>query len=183
LYVVLVTLAGVVIIDCIYLLSQRLLPAPVDFIEGLKILKPQGVWSFLITFLGICVVVPIAEELVFRGIVQRVFSRNMNPIIAFILAGIVFGGIHLDAHLLISISCFGIILGFIFYATNNLTYTILSHAVFNTVAFVQLSTTSPDLLETPPFYVRDVRFIIVSAILLFFFLRKIKKGGSYKETP
>jgi membrane protease YdiL (CAAX protease family) len=177
-YVLVATILTVVIIDFIYILSQRLFPVPSDFMESLELLKPDGAYSFIITFVGLCVVVPIAEELVFRGLVQQVFNRNMNDVLAFVIAGIFFGVIHLNAHLLISICAYGVFLGYIFYATRNLTYTILSHAVFNSVSFIQLASTSPEHFTEPPFYVQDAWLIIASAVLLAFFLRKLKK-----ETP
>jgi membrane protease YdiL (CAAX protease family) len=182
-YVLVSTLLMVVIIDFIYILSQRLFPVPSGFMESLEILKPTGPGSFVVTFVGLCIVVPIAEELVFRGLVQQVFSRNMNEVLAFVVAGLFFGVIHLNAHLLISICIYGIFLGFIFYATGNLIYTIISHAAFNTVSFIQLASTSPEQFSDPPFYVKEAWLVIVSAVLLAFFLRKLKKGGSATEPP
>jgi len=180
-YVIVSTLLMVVIIDFIYILSQRLFPVPGDFTENLELLKPDGAYTFLVTFVGLCVVVPFAEELVFRGIVQQVFHRNMNDVLAFVTAGIFFGVVHLNAHLLISICVYGVFLGFVFYATQNLIYTILSHAVFNTVSFIQLASTSPEHFGDPPFYVKDAWMIIASAVLLAFFLRKIKKEASHRS--
>ncbi len=181
LYVSAATLLTVVIIDFIYILSQKLFPVPSGFMESLEMLKPDGAFAFAVTFLGLCIVVPVAEEIVFRGLVQQVFSRNMNEVLAFIAAGLFFGVIHLNAHLLISICAYGIFLGFIFYATRNLTYTILSHAIFNTVSFIQLATTSPDHFGDPPFYIQDEWVIIASAILLAFLLRKLKKEAPHRS--
>jgi membrane protease YdiL (CAAX protease family) len=182
-YVLVATLLMVVIIDFIYILSQRFFPVPSDFVESLELLKPDGAFSFIATFVGLCVVVPIAEELVFRGLVQQVFTRNMNEVLAFITAGVFFGVIHLNAHLLISICAYGVFLGYIFYATRNLTYTILSHAVFNSVSFIQLASSRPEHFSDPPFYVRDAWMIIASAVLLAFFLKKLKKRDPSSEPP
>ncbi|NIM19278.1 MAG: CPBP family intramembrane metalloprotease [Candidatus Latescibacteria bacterium] len=182
-YVILATIMSIVTIDFIYIISQRMFPVPTEFTESLKTLKPEGAGAVAITFLGLCVVVPFAEELVFRGLVQQVFTRNMDGVLAFIMAGLFFGVVHLSAHLLISVSLFGILLGFIFYATKNLTYTILSHAVFNAVSFIQLVTTPADHLDDPPFYIQDTRLLVASVVFLAFFLVKIKKGDTETETP
>ncbi|MFH1754722.1 MAG: type II CAAX endopeptidase family protein [Candidatus Latescibacterota bacterium] len=182
-YVLVSTILTVVIIDFVYILSQELFPVPSEFMESLEILKPDGLVAVIVTFLGLCIIVPIAEELVFRGLVQQVFSRNMNGILAFIMAGVFFGVIHLNAHLLISISIYGIFLGFIFYATQNLSYTILSHAAFNTVSFIQLTATQPEQFTEPPFYVKDIRVIVAAIVLLAFFLRKIKKETPGRSLP
>jgi membrane protease YdiL (CAAX protease family) len=183
LYVLIATVLMVVIIDFVYILSQRLFPVPSGFMESLEMLKPDSPFTFVVTFLGLCIVVPIAEELVFRGLVQQIFSRNMNQVLAFVAAGFFFGAVHLNAHLLISITFYGIFLGYIFYATRNLTYTIISHAVFNSVSFIQLASTNPEQFTAPPFYVKDVRLIIASAVLLAFFLKKLKRGDTATEPP
>ena len=169
--------------DVIFLFTQRIFPPPPDFIEGLLELKPAGPYEYVITFTGLCLAVPIAEEIIFRGIFQRVFMRNMNGVVAYILAGVFFGVVHMDFHLLVSISVFGIFLGFIFCSTGNLTYPILAHAVFNGISFIQLATTPEVRLDEPPFYIQDTRILVASIVLLVFFLIKIKQGGSQTEPP
>ena len=181
--ILLATVLVVVLVDVIFLFTQRIVPPPPDFIEGLLELKPAGPYEYVITFTGLCLAVPIAEEIIFRGIFQRVFMRNMNGVVAYILAGVFFGVVHMDFHLLISISVFGIFLGFIFCSTENLTYPILAHAVFNGISFIQLATTPEVRLDEPPFYIQDTRILMASIVLLVFFLIKIKKGGSQTEPP
>jgi membrane protease YdiL (CAAX protease family) len=78
LYVFLATFAVVVIVDYIYAVSQTFMEPAADYVEGLKKLKPTGAVATAVTYLGICVLVPLAEEIVFRGLVQRIFSRNMG---------------------------------------------------------------------------------------------------------
>lgn len=182
-FVVLATLAVVVVIDQIYLITQRFSPVPQEYIEGLKDLKPVDGWTFTVIFAGLCLLVPVAEELVFRGLMQQIFARNMGAVIGFVLAGLVFGAVHLNSHLLISISVFGVFLGFVYYATGNLAYTILGHALFNTIALLQLTFASSAETADLPFYLRDVRIFVVSLVLLVFFLFKLKKGGPEMEPP
>ena len=183
LYVVMATLATVVIVDQIYLINQQFSPVPPEYIESLKDLRPSDGWNFAIIFAGLCVLVPVAEEMVFRGLIQQVFSRHMGPILGFVLAGLVFGAVHLNAHLLISISFFGIFLSFIYYATGNIAYTVVAHSLFNTIALLQLTLSDAADTTDLPFYLQDVRIFVVSAVLLVFFLYKIKAGDSETESP
>jgi membrane protease YdiL (CAAX protease family) len=146
-------------------------------------LQPSDVWTFILTFLGLCVLVPFAEEMVFRGVVQQIFTRNMGGVLGFVLAGITFGAIHLNPFLLISISFFGIFLGFVYYATGNLSYTIVAHSLFNGVALVQLTFMPESAKSDLPFYLRDVRIFVLALVLLVFFLIKMKQGGPETEPP
>jgi membrane protease YdiL (CAAX protease family) len=180
--VILATLAVVVVVDHIYLINQRFSPVPEYYTEGLRDLRPDDAGTFLLTFLGLCVFVPLAEEMVFRGVIQQIFTRNMGGVLGFVLAGLAFGVVHLNPHLLISISFFGIYLSFIYYATGNLTYTITAHALFNTVALIQLTATSVEEANLP-FYLQDVRVFVIALVLLIFFLFKIKQGGSETKPP
>lgn len=182
--VVLATLAMVVIVDHAYVLSRPLLPPPNDYIEGLTRLKPDDWFTQVLTFVGLCIAVPFAEEIVFRGMIQQVFARNMGPNLAFVLAGSVFAVLHLSPHLLLSMICFGIFLGYVFHATHNLTYTIISHAVLNAVAFAQLMFAVDENLESAPFYVQKWWTLLVALVVVLILLMEIKKGASaWPETP
>jgi len=182
-YVALATLATVVIVDQIYLINQQFSPVPVEYVESLNDLRPADGWNFALIFAGLCVLVPVAEELVFRGMMQQIFSRNMGPVLGFLLAGLVFGAFHLNAHLLISISFFGIFLSFVYYASGNLAHSIIAHSLFNTVALLQLTFSGVAEESQLPFYLRDVRIFVISVVLLVFFLYKLKTGGPDSEPP
>lgn len=178
--VVVATVVMVVVVDHIYIISQRFMPESDAYVEGLKSIRPDSLWTGIVTFVGLCIVVPLAEEIIFRGFIQRVFSRNMNGVIALLVAGVFFGAIHLSPHLLLSMSCFGVFLGFVFYATNNLTYTVLSHAVLNMVAFLQLTLDTSEDFSTAPFYIQDWWYLPIAAVIVLILLREIKRGATPK---
>jgi membrane protease YdiL (CAAX protease family) len=182
-YLIVATLCSVVIVDQIYLITQQFSPAPDQYTESLADLRPTTGVAFAVTFVGLCLLVPVAEELVFRGYVQQIFTRNMGAVAGFLLAGLVFGAVHLNAHLLVSITFFGVFLSFVFYATANLTYTIIAHSLFNTIALLQL-TFMPQTAEEPlPFYLQDVRVLVFALVLLVYLLLKLKQGGPETEPP
>jgi len=175
--VIVATLAVVVLVDFIYFHSQRFMPVPTDYIEGLKELKPTGWLAVAVTFAGLCIVVPIAEEIIFRGVVQRVFCRNMHPVFAVVLAGILFGVVHLTPQLLPSMIFFGIYVGYLYFATANLTYTMLAHGLLNTTAFVQLVFSTEEQLSAMPMYVRNPMVVGASFVVLALLVVRIRKGG------
>ncbi|MFQ5511250.1 MAG: lysostaphin resistance A-like protein [Candidatus Krumholzibacteriia bacterium] len=184
LYVTLATLAMVVVVSHLYVTSQRFMPPPEAYNETLKQYRPTSALGAVVTFLGLCVVVPFAEEVVFRGVVQEIFRRNMNSALAVILAGVFFGVMHLNPQLLAGLVCFGIFLGIVFHLTSNLSYAILGHGVLNAVAFLQLTLLPEEALETPPFYMREWWMLPVSVAVTTILLREIKRGvSSVMETP
>jgi membrane protease YdiL (CAAX protease family) len=176
--VVVATLVMVVVVDHVYVISQQFMPSSDAYLESLKALKPTGFWSTALTFLGLCIVVPFTEEVVFRGLIQRVFALNMLPIVAVVLSGTFFGVIHLSPQLLVSMTCFGIFLAFVFYATSNLTYPIVGHAVLNAVAFVQLTFQSEDSFTDAPFYAQEWWYLPVAIGIVLILSREIKRGAA-----
>jgi membrane protease YdiL (CAAX protease family) len=91
--------------------------------------------------------------------------------------------VHLNAHLLISISVFGCFLGYIYHVTGNLTYTIIAHAIFNTVAFAQLAFQTEAQASSLPVYLTDVRIVVGAIVIFIFLLFKTKEGGPETEPP
>jgi membrane protease YdiL (CAAX protease family) len=178
LYVLVATAAVVVIVDFIYAVSQQLLNPPADYVAGLKELKPEGAVPIAVTFIGICILVPLAEEIVFRGLVQRIFSRNMGPVAAVFLAGAFFGVIHLTPQLLLSMVVFGIFLGYLFMATSNLAYPILAHALLNSFSYVQLLILPEEELASAPTYARDPWAIGLAVLIVAYLCVRIKKAGA-----
>jgi membrane protease YdiL (CAAX protease family) len=183
-YVVVATLSVIVIVDYIYSLSQKWTSVPEDYVEGLKELKPDGAPAMVLTFLGICVLAPLAEEIVFRGIVQRIFARNMGGVLALVLAGVFFGAIHLTPQLLLSMIAFGVFLGYLFFATSNLTYPILAHCVLNSVSYVQLLTLPDDELASSAPYADNYWILLTSLVILLYLSVRIRKGAlASAKTP
>jgi membrane protease YdiL (CAAX protease family) len=146
-------------------------------------LKPTTALQFAVTFAGLCLLVPLGEEIVFRGLMQQVFTRNMNAVVGVLLAGATFGAVHLNAHLLISITAFGWFLGYIYHVTGNLTYTIIAHAIFNIVAFAQLALMSETESSALPVYLSDIRIVVAALVVFIFLLFKAREGGPETEPP
>jgi membrane protease YdiL (CAAX protease family) len=179
--VIMASLAAVVLVDQIYVINQHFAPVPQEYADQIRELKPQNTLQLIVTMLGLCILVPISEEMVFRGMIQRIFSRNMGPIVGVLLAGALFGAVHLNAHLLISITVFGWFLGFLFEATGNLLYPMVAHAIFNAVALIQLTTDASVESGNLPVYLREEWMVIVALVLLIFLIIRIRHGGSESQ--
>lgn len=181
--VIIATVLIVVVIDFFYLLSQHLFPVPEEYMENLKELKPTGPGSFVLLLAGLCVIVPAAEEILFRGLFQQVFERNMGAVLAFCLTGILFGAAHFSAHLLVSVTLFGLFLSYLFYATGNLVYPIVAHGVFNLVSFLQLLSMDEESLMEPPFYTHQPWMFVTSLVIVIWLCVAIKKGSVRSGRP
>ncbi len=91
-------------------------------------------------------VVPVIEELFFRGLVLRGFvrlfggaGRTLGPVLAVTATGIVFGLAHAELLELLGLSAFGIVLSVMAYRCRRLGPCIFAHAAFNLVAIVGIA--------------------------------------------
>jgi membrane protease YdiL (CAAX protease family) len=183
LLVIAATAGVVVLVDQIYVITQHFSPVPDDYAETIRELKPEGPLQFAVMLLGLCMLVPVAEEVVFRGLIQQIFARNLGPLLAVALSGALFGAVHLNAQLLISITVFGWYLGWVYQTTGNLTYTMVSHALFNLTALVQLTWSNDTVEGGLPIYLQDIRIVVAALVILVFLLFKMKEGGPETEPP
>ena len=96
----------------------------------------QNAASFLETFL----VAPIIEELVFRGLIQGIISKNYNRYAGVIVSSLIFGTVHLMNGSLSLVSAFqliasgalvGIMFSCIYLSTGSIWASITVHALYN----------------------------------------------------
>lgn len=91
------------------------------------------VWDTILYLITLCFIVPIEEELIFRGAVFGVLRRKMSPFFAMVITAVIFGIMHrVSVHTAYAIVC-GMILTACYYFTENIITSILMHAVFNII--------------------------------------------------
>ena len=83
------------------------------------------------TILSTCLVVPIAEEVIFRGIILNEFRRVMPLWVAVVLQGIVFALFHMNFIQSLYVVIPGILLGAVYAWTRSLIVPIIMHVCFN----------------------------------------------------
>ena len=86
----------------------------------------------------ICVVAPIMEELTFRGwLYSKIKLTKLGNIGALIITSVIFTVIHTQYDnpvTLVFLFSLGLLLGFVRYKTNNISYAIAIHILFNSLA-------------------------------------------------
>jgi uncharacterized protein len=92
------------------------------------------------------VVVPVVEEIFFRGLVLRGFirifggaGRILGPVLAVTTTGIVFGAAHGELLEWLGLAAFGIVLSSLAYKFQRLGPGIFAHATFNLAAIVDIA--------------------------------------------
>ena len=96
----------------------------------------------------VCVTPAICEETLFRGYVQRTLERRIGARSLFV-AGILFGLYHMRPLDLISLSLFGIMVGFFAYRSKSLLPGIAAHFTNNLIVVLSLYKMSGGRPSTP----------------------------------
>lgn len=88
-------------------------------------------WDHWLYFISTFLLIPMVEELVFRGAVLGSFRKVSNPVVAIILSSAVFGLLHgLTIHIVYALAC-GLMLGYVYVKCDSIWASYIVHAVFN----------------------------------------------------
>jgi hypothetical protein len=99
----------------------------------------DSVSGIAISVLMVAILPAIFEELLFRGGLQNIIKRwSGNPWLAIILTSLIFSAIHGSWYGFLPRTALGMLLGFVFYTTGNLWYSIFMHFINNFTALVFL---------------------------------------------
>ncbi|MBW4777597.1 CPBP family intramembrane glutamic endopeptidase [Prevotella histicola] len=89
------------------------------------------------TFFSVCILAPIVEELIFRGVVERILLKlKTSPWVGIIASAMLFAMIHEFPYQVISAFIGGVIYGWVYYKTKSIYLTFSMHAVNNIIASI-----------------------------------------------
>jgi CAAX protease family protein len=85
----------------------------------------------LAALVSACILAPVLEEMLFRGIILRSFLRQYRPRKAILLSALLFGLAHLNVYQFVVASLLGLLLGWLYERSRSLWPCILLHASYN----------------------------------------------------
>jgi len=150
------------------------------------ILLFRNVGDYLITLLVIAVVPAIVEEVLFRGGMQQILIRWFKyPIVGILVASFIFSSIHLSWYGFFPRMALGVVLGYIFFYTGNIWYSILAHFFNNAltvtilyIGFLKDKKIDLESAESTPLWIG-----LPATIALFFLFKLLFKIESQKQAP
>ena len=106
---------------------------PPDPTGGLSA-SEAGPWGLILALVSACVAAPIAEEILYRGVLFRSLANWTRVPVATILSAAVFASVHFyNAYGMVSVGIFGAACALCYAATGRLATAILLHAFYNFV--------------------------------------------------
>lgn len=88
-------------------------------------------WDSILYIVTISFIVPVAEEMIFRGVVFGYLRKGFGPVASVLLCAVGFGIMHgISVHIGYALAC-GIIIASCYYLTDSLVAPVLLHMIFN----------------------------------------------------
>ena len=133
--------------------------------------------------LGLAVLAPLLEEVLFRGAIQGALMRFFDrPWPAIIVAALVFGIIHWNPVQTVYATLFGIVLGWIYYRTGSLLSVIVGHVLNNSFAVMTTISMSSSGEEAAANSSSGISgFIVFSALSVYLAMKLNKSLPPVKE--
>ncbi|WP_373542207.1 lysostaphin resistance A-like protein [Chamaesiphon sp.] len=136
----------------------------------------------LLVFLMLVVVAPLAEELIFRGVILHRWAQKWSLPTSVIVTSLVFGFLHINP---IGISMFGLVLALLYLKTKTLWVPIAAHAINNFIVFC-MTLQTPSATETTSLSLQSLQSnlwagLVMMGISLFFLGRFIRRNFPVKQ--
>ncbi len=101
----------------------------------------RGGASTVLAFVAAVVLAPIAEELLFRGLLFRALLQRRSVHVAALVSSLVFAVVHIDVAVsqpiaLVGLTLVGVALAYAYERTGSLLVPIVGHAAFNGITLV-----------------------------------------------
>jgi len=97
----------------------------------------KSVWGLLVNLLMIGVLAAVGEELIFRGIFQKLLTGMVkNPHLGILITAILFSAFHFQFFSFLPRFILGVILGYLMYLGRSIWFPIIAHFVNNAMGVV-----------------------------------------------
>ena len=140
-----------------------------DYIEVAGAFSPAVGYFWLI--LGISILTPIAEELLFRGIIQGELRKAMPEWAVVVIQGVLFAAFHWQPIQISYVLLPGLLLGLVYAWTRSLWVPIAMHIVFNFLGSVLPALVGEDEVLAQIVGVSELVFIVIGILCLIYLHR------------
>ena len=137
---ILVVVGAQIILSNFFNAYYSIFPSETVFTQEINALLGSG----FLGFLSVCLIAPIVEEIVFRGIILRGLLGNYKNGQAIFISSALFSLYHINPDQLVHALLIGGFFGWLYVKTYSLWPSIIAHILFNLVAFL-LSTSNIQL--------------------------------------
>jgi membrane protease YdiL (CAAX protease family) len=104
------------------------------FVYSPRLSHQAPLWALVALVGAVVVLAPVAEELLFRGLLFGGLATRVGPGAAAVISAVVFGAAHLDWSLFLGLSLAGLVLNGLYWRHRSLWVSTVAHATLNGVS-------------------------------------------------
>ena len=141
-----------------------------------QMIGPKNLIEFIQAFIALCIIAPLIEEILCRGVLMKLFERY-GAAVAIVSSSLAFTLLHFEARSFFQIFFVGALLGVFRLYTGSIFVTVLMHSFNNLLSFIQII-----LIEHHAFTVLGIVIVLLALlfpIILYFTLTKGRKYFGY----
>lgn len=150
------------------------------------VLNPDTTGSFAVNFIMIAVLPAIGEELIFRGVLQKILTRLFNSgHLAILITSILFSALHLQFYGFLPRFILGLVFGYLFFWSGTLWLPVIAHFANNAVSVILVYLQNSDIASVPD----EISFwkqisalllpLITGILIMIYIRRKYRKQSVY----
>ena len=145
-------------------LSLRLHPMDPQWESFFQEHLPTTTFQIILAVVTVVALAPLAEEIIFRGLLHRLTSSLWGAAPAAVISAIVFGIVHGEPWFLFGLIGVGLMLAFIYEATRSVTACWVAHAVHNSISLWAMLNNEGGLAESQGITGQDWGLAAVSVL-------------------
>ncbi|MEX0811638.1 MAG: CPBP family intramembrane glutamic endopeptidase [Chitinophagales bacterium] len=147
----------------------------------IRLLSMETIGQLLLNLFMVALLPGIGEELLFRGVLQKLLGRlYKNPHLGIIGAALIFSFIHFQFYGFLPRMALGVLFGYLYYWSGNLWYPIIAHVVHNGAQVIMVYSMGADFTEQDlesigqfsPFMIMIATVFLIISLARFQFMSK-----------
>lgn len=145
----------------------------------IQLLTAENAIDYTITFILICILPAIGEEILFRGFAQNSFMERLRPFPAIALTSFFFSFFHFNIYGIVPLFLISLLLGFVAYFSNNIVGAFYIHFLNNFLSLILFyamgskeSLTSGEDLNLPIYILTFLLFFSLALFSLYIYYLK-----------
>jgi membrane protease YdiL (CAAX protease family) len=135
-----ISVATIVVTDELDRLISQIFPMPDLLIKAMQdLVQFNSFADGIVLFISAVLMAAIAEEMLFRGMLQNSLEYFIDPAMAIVISAIIFALVHFNPWSAIQFTMMGIVLGYMTWVTNSIWPAVILHGTNNFLSLVMVN--------------------------------------------
>jgi membrane protease YdiL (CAAX protease family) len=157
-------------------LSARIHPVDPEWIALFNTHLPRTPGDTVIAVVAVVLVAPLAEEIIFRGLLYRLARRQWGPWVATAVSTLSFALVHAEPWILFGLIGLGLLLAFVYEVTRSVAACTVVHAVHNAISLWLILSTPAGIEAELPAALQQSWALLASCALLLFAAQRLRRS-------